>query len=362
MKVAGARLLRFRIPFRQPYATARGNATVRQGFIVELRSDSGIEGLGEASLLPDAGGDFEAFGRAVETSVRAALGREVAEIVEQRTAAGPAGAGAETAAWDLLARSRQRPLALMLAASPAGEVEVNALVTAASPESVYEQASAACRAGFDCLKLKVGVSDRARDEIERVKAARSAIGPDRDLRLDANGAWDEATAFHMIKNFAPYEVEYIEQPIPPGDLDAFRRLRDSTRVPLAADEELVDEDAANRVLRSGAADVLVLKPLALGGISPARRIAAAAFAAGVRVTFTTSIDTAIGTAAALHLAAAIAPDTAHGLGTLHLLESPLTRAGPSAGSGVMALPEAPGLGVDLDTEAVARYCEVVLEL
>jgi o-succinylbenzoate synthase len=362
MKVDGARLLRYRVPFRLPYVTARGSATVREGFIVQLRSDSGITGLGEASLVPDAGGDLEAFARDVEASARHAVGREVEALAEDRSASGPAGSAVETAAWDLLSRSWKRPLALVLAPSPAREIEVNALVSAGAPETVYEQASAACRAGFDCLKLKVGVGGSARDEIERVKAARSGIGRDRDLRLDANGAWDEEAAFHMIKNFAPYEVEYIEQPIPPGNLEAFRRLRDSTRVHLAADEEIAGEEAAHRVLRSGAADVLVLKPLALGGITPARRVAAAAGAAGVRVTFTTSIDTGIGTAVALHLAAAIAPDTAHGLATLHLLESPLTLATPSCDAGVMALPGASGLGVELDPEAVDRYCEVVLDL
>lgn len=361
MKVAGARLLRYRVPFRQPYATARGSAAAREGFIVELRSESGLTGLGEASLLPDAAGDIEAFGRSVEATLRAAIGREVEAIVEG-TGPGPAGAAVDMAAWDLLARSWQRPLALVLAASPASEVEVNALVTAVAPEVVYEQASAACRAGFDCLKLKVGIAASAREEIERVKAARGAAGPDRGLRLDANGAWDEDVAFHMIKNFAPYEPEYIEQPIPPGNLEAFRRLRDSTRVPLAADEEISDAAAAHRVLRSGAADVVVLKPVAIGGITAAREVAASALAVGVKVTFTTSIDTAVGTAAALHLASAMAPETAHGLATLGLLESALAASPPSAEGGTMAVPEAPGLGVELDPAAVARYCTTVFEL
>jgi L-alanine-DL-glutamate epimerase-like enolase superfamily enzyme len=193
-------------------------------------------------------------------------------------------------------------------------------------------------------------------------AARSALGPDLDLRLDANGAWSEDIAFHMLKNFAPYEIAYIEQPIPAGDLAALKRLRDSTRVPIAADEEVTDVESARRVIESGAADVLVIKPLQLGGIGPCRHVAQYANACGLDVTITTSIDSGIGTAAALHLAAALAGSTAAGLATLPLLECPLTVEAPVVEAGRMRLPPGPGLGVRLDASSLRKYAEIVVEL
>src|SRR5205823_5740195 len=104
-----------------------------------------------------------------------------------------------------------------------------------------------------------------------------------------------------------------------------------------------------------AADLLVLKPIPLGGVGSVSSCVHAAHAAGVRTVITTSIDTGVGTAAALHLAAALAPEEAHGLATLDLLENDLISTPLPIENGFMRLPDGPGLGVDLDREQMARY-------
>jgi o-succinylbenzoate synthase len=355
MNLSRVRLLRYRVPFRQPYVTAGGTALVREGFLAQIETDRGVVGLGEASLLPDAASDLDAFASEVGLSARRALGRSLDDITSPSWSAGPAEAAVELAAWDALARSRGKPLASFLAGGALLEVPVNALVTALSPEAVYAQVYAARTAGFETVKLKVGVCENSKQEVERVMAARSALGPLLNLRLDANGAWSEEEAFNIVKTFAPYSPEYVEQPVRPGNLEALRQIRESTRIPIAADEDANSVEAALRVMNAAAADVVVLKPLQLGGIGPSRRVIDFATNAGIDVTITTSIDTGIGTAAALHLAASLGAVEAAGLATLDLLESALTVPELCIAAGRMSVPRSPGLGLELDEAAVADH-------
>jgi o-succinylbenzoate synthase len=354
-RVVRARLMRFRVPFRGPYRTALGSVTVREGFIVELEASDGTRGLGEASLRPGVPG-IEGLEGAVRDSVQRAIGRPVLALTHggEETDA-PSAACVEIAAWDLLARARGRGLASVLTGGSSLDVPVNALVTAVSPEAVYVQASAAKRAGFETVKLKIGVCENSKQEVERVMAGRSALGANVALRLDANGVWSEDEAFNIIKTFAPYQPEYVEQPVAPGNLEAMRMIRESTRIPIAADEDADDVESALRVIEGAAADVLVLKPLQLGGIGPTRRVIEAAAQAGVDVVITTSIDTGVGTAAALHLAASLGSADAAGLATLELLESSLIAEEMPIVRGRMTVPRGLGLDVTLDRGALARY-------
>ncbi|HEY7269014.1 MAG TPA: o-succinylbenzoate synthase [Dehalococcoidia bacterium] len=354
MKVVRARLLRYSVPFRQPYTTAHGTALARDGFLVEIGTSDGVTGLGEASLLPGDDPDANGFADAVEACVRAALGREVDDLASPLWHASE-GAAVEIAAWDALARAAGKPMAQYFGGGSLLDVPVNALVTALSPEVVYTQAAAAKAAGYTTVKLKVGVCDTSKQEVERVMAARSALGPDLALRLDANGAWSEEEAFNIVKTFAPYNPEYLEQPVAPGNVEALRQIRDSTRIPIAADEDASTVGAALAVINAGAADVLVLKPLQLGGITACRRVIEAATRIGIDVTITTSIDSGVGTAAALHLAAALGGGDAAGLATLSMLESPLTTSELCIERGRLLVPPGAGLGITLDEAALARY-------
>jgi L-alanine-DL-glutamate epimerase-like enolase superfamily enzyme len=134
-----------------------------------------------------------------------------------------------------------------------------------------------------------------------------------------------------------------------------RILREGSNVPIAADEDVIDRGSAQRVTDAQAADVLVLKPIPLGGISRTLAIAGETRTAGLDIVLTTSVDTGVGTAMALHLAASVASSYAAGLATAHLLESDLLTASLPIEHGVMKVPQRPGLGVELDEAALQRY-------
>ncbi|HEX5369361.1 MAG TPA: mandelate racemase/muconate lactonizing enzyme family protein, partial [Dehalococcoidia bacterium] len=273
----------------------------------------------------------------------------------------------ETALLDAGARSSGHPLAELLAehfhikASGTlpelpGAVPVNATIAARNTEVAAAEALASIASGFGCVKLKVGMEASVEDEVTRVSAVREIIGPDVRLRLDANGAWDETRAIETIRALEACDIELIEQPVPADDLAALGHVRDAVITTIAADEALFDYASAERAMQY--ADLLVLKPMRLGGLSVSRYIAQSALAGQRDVIVTTTIDTGIGTAMALQLAASLpANGRAHGLATAGHLEDDLLVETLNVKRGAMVLPEAPGLGVELDEAALLRHSD-----
>lgn len=204
-------------------------------------------------------------------------------------------------------------------------VPVNALVTGPSfdPSKI---------AGFPCVKVKVGRNDLQCD-LGLVSAVRDAVGPSVALRIDANGSWDEDTARWMLERMAHLELEIAEQPV--RDIDALARLRLRVRIPLAADECVRSVDDAKRLRWLGSADALVVKLQPLGGVSQALRVAEAA---GLPVIVSSMMETSVGLAASLNLAASL-PELpfACGLATTDTLEQDVTREPLVASDGRMAV-------------------------
>jgi O-succinylbenzoate synthase len=187
-------------------------------------------------------------------------------------------------------------------------VPVNALVD--GPFAV-----AAVRA-FPAVKVKV----RDASGLSLVAAVRDAVGPDVAVRVDVNGAWDVDTAVTMIGRLARYDLEYVEQPV--TALDDLARVRRRVDVPVAADECIRTRDDAARLRALDAADVIVLKQQPLGGVRAALEIAATA---GVPAVVSSMMETSVGIAAGLALAAAL-PELPYacGLATLSALPGDVT--------------------------------------
>ncbi|MCL4368789.1 MAG: hypothetical protein M1337_06445, partial [Actinobacteria bacterium] len=145
-----------------------------------------------------------------------------------------------------------------------------------------------------------------------------------------------------------------------GDLAGMARVRSAVGIPIAADEAVGRLEQARRVVAAKAADVLVVKPMLAGGLRPAREIIALAQAAGLGVLVTTTIDSGVGVAAALHLATTLpgpegTPTLACGLATGRLLVGDLISRPWRVRDGAMRLPAGPGLGVTLDEQQLVRY-------
>jgi L-alanine-DL-glutamate epimerase-like enolase superfamily enzyme len=293
-------------------------------------------GLGETTALSLRGG--RAFARIVEElqAVRSGIDGDIRS---------PAGVSAQTAAaiamaqLDLAGKIEGEPAWRMLGATSARPVECNATLTAGAPEEVARQAIAWAERGFRTFKLKVGMEG----DVEQVAAARRALPSDAKLRVDANGAWSVEAATARLAAMGPLEL--AEQPV--ATAEELRDLRTRTEVPIAADESVTTPADAR-----GLADVCryaTVKLAKVGGHD-----VAAAIAAELPVYMSSALDGPVGIAAAAHVAQAIPdPGVAHGLAT-SLLFSDTVGRGAELDGPMLRVPDGPGLGVELDEQALAR--------
>lgn len=200
-------------------------------------------------------------------------------------------------------------------------VPVNCTVPAVDPD----QARELVLAGHGCRTAKVKVAEPGQslaDDIPRVEAVRDAIGPDGRVRVDANGAWDVDQATHAVRllDRAAGGLEYVEQPC--GTVEELAGLRRRIDVPVAADESIRRATDPYRVRDLDAADIAVLKVAPLGGVRACLEIAERI---GLPVVVSSALETSVGLAAGVALAAAL-PELPYacGLGTATLLAGDLT--------------------------------------
>lgn len=356
MRIERVDLLPFSIPLGRPLRTARGTIRERSGWIVRLRAEDGTVGLGEAAAHPHTApttvereaGALAPLGASLSG---ASLDRFEDLAADLGTLPRWIAAGVDCALWDLRARAAGRSLAATLGGRRT-RIPVNAVLDASDAEGCVEQGAALARAGFTHAKRKIG--SEPGETFREVRALAAAV-PHLAVRLDANGVWSEAQARAACAQLSAANVEWIEQPLAPGDVAGMARLRREAPVPLAADESVRSKRDVDALAGEGAADAIVLKLVQVGGVSEGRRVLRAAERAGLPVAVTSGIDTTVGIAAALAVASA-APGTlaACGLATQSLLAGDLCRARRTEGPS-MAVPDGPGLGVELDAEALARF-------
>jgi o-succinylbenzoate synthase len=365
VRIVAARITPLRLPLRTPLPTAHGAVTQREGALLELETQRGARGCGEALPLPGFGLETPAeAARALEELARELLGRYVespAALLDASESAAPAAPAAraalDVAVHDLVARTQGVNLAQWLAShagtTPHARVPLSALVAAPDPQGAAAEARRRLAQGFRTLKLKLGASEFELD-LARVAAVREAAGAEVALRLDANGAWKEADTSPRLRELTRFGIEFLEQPVAAPEVEALARLRAAAPFPIAADEAVRSEGDAEALLAVRAADLLVPKPAAVGGLRAASRIAARARRARVPVVVTSFLDSGLGRMAALHLAASLpGPLRAAGLATGELLEEDLA-ASPPVLEGALALPRIPGLGVAPEAEALQR--------
>lgn len=337
-------LRRFSLPLVAPIQTPTGRVERRDGVLVVV-DDGETAGVGEASPLSGWTESLEECVAALR-SARDALAEGGIDPILTRLASTPAARhGLSLATADLRARREGRPLYRHLGGdNRVTSVPVNATVgrgdvgvtTAAAREAVSE--------GFRCVKVKLG--GRPIDEdVDRLGAVRDAVGPDVALRADANGAWSIEEARQAVDGLAAVGVEYVEQPVAAADLDGLAELRGGP-VAVAADESIA-RCGPRRVVDAGAADVLVVKPMAAGGVERARETIDLAADAGLRSVVSTTVDAAIARAGAVHLAASLADPAPAGLATAGSLAEDLAPDPAPVVDGRARVPAGAGHGVDL---------------
>jgi o-succinylbenzoate synthase len=352
----------YRIPFRHSMTTAHGPITVREGAILEVVTEHDRHGFGEIAPLPAFRGEglalaLQSLPEIIEglqgCSIHTALGR--LEVEGKMLAS--VQSGLELALLDVLGQCMGQSIAGLLQMDRQkikAHVQINAVVGSNSIFEAVAQARRVGEKGFACIKLKM-VGDE-REQVERVAAVREAIGPERQLRIDANEGWSFEQARNILKRCERYDIQYVEQPLLATDLEGACRLQKETIIPLAADEAIESLESARNVLAKQAARILILKPQLLGGLRNTQRIISEAAKKNIACVITSSIETGIGVVGALHLAAASPTiELACGLGTMGLLEHDLLMDNLSIQRGQLTVPDQPGLGVSLNRMALEQH-------
>lgn len=355
----------FRVPFKRPFVTSQGAAAYRYGLLLFITTSDGATGVGEASPVgAGSQSEIEAIaarlaavtpmltGLSVEEALRALV--PVHGLTGSPRADNSLQFGLETALYDLLGKAKGLPLAALLGGQPR-PITLNATVAVDGIAEAVRQASEAVAQGFTCVKVKVGGTTPEGDEA-LLAAVRKAIGPNVTLRADANGAWRADEAIERLALLEWFGLEYVEQPVAPDDVAGLAAVRSVVSVPIAADEAVVDVGSARELLDANAAGVLVVKPAAVGGLQAGASIMRLAAERGCRSVVTSSLESGVGIAAALHLAACGPADMpACGLATASLLEHDLLTASLVPVNGTLTAPSSPGLGVEVDMAALERY-------
>jgi len=344
MRVRSLETFPVALPFREPYVTATGTLERREMLLVRIEDEDGAEGWGDAVPLSLRGG-------ASLAEIAEQLESAPVDHLEPERLDAPARAAIDAALLDLEGRRAGTPAWVVLGAHaigdpPGGEVRCNGTLGGGEPSRVASSASELVAAGFTTLKVKVGTGE----DRQRMRAVRAAVGPAVALRVDANGAWGvEEAAEQLAGMAAEVGLELAEQPC--ATLGELGDLRGRVDVPIVADESVASaEDAA---AAAGACDAATLKLAKVGGPREALRIASA-----LPCYLSSALDSPLGIAAAAHTALALpgdgfVADLAHGLATSSLFADNVAAddrfRGPAIDPGT-----APGLGIEIDRDAVER--------
>lgn len=314
-----AELTPYRLPLRHPWRSHAGSWMERRGWLLRLTDHRGFHGYGDAAPLPEMGSEpperCEAW---LHQQVDALQSRSPASALSELPEHGdhPAARCAlECALLDLQARQQQQPLWQRLGAEKQQPIRLNAAIGDLD-QGVTERALNAVSAGFDILKLKLATHPEAQ-ELDLLQQLAATLPNGIRLRLDANRAWTPHQAEHWIDRLNQLPVESLEEPLATWDNAILRDLQDSARFDLAADESLPGF-LQHHTLSALPVRRLVIKPMLLGGLLPARNLIRQAAGLGLRCVITSSLESSAGLWPLCHLATLadqVAGPAAHGLAT-----------------------------------------------
>lgn len=375
--VASVRTYPFEIPFRAPpgatehraYRWGFGVTPSISGVFVRVETDTGLVGWGEASMIFHPRQPATILLEAIDSMAQSIAGanpfdreRIVARLYTSdgwhflRDLANYAIGGIDMAMYDLIGRASGLSASDLLGGRVRDEVPFMYFLYWDELEASLAEARRAVADGFSCLYVKVGM-DNPHEEIERIRSLRDAVGKDVQIRIDANERWSPGMAVRFIRQLEDLDLEFVEQPVLAQDVESLAMVRRRSRTPIAADQASRTTHQVLRIIRAEAADIVSSDPGSAGGMTAARKAAAIAETAGLPFIVHSNVEAGIGTAAAVHLGAACvncsyANQTEYQFASADILTERLRIE-----QGAIRVPDEPGLGVDVDEDAVEQLAE-----
>ena len=276
--------------------------------------------------------------------------------------------GVDMALYDLVGKALQVPVHELLGGAYRTEFELLTNLYHKTPEAMVEGCREFVGRGFKGLKVKVGdvvlakgwSRDNLISELAKLDAAIEVTPRDVYIDADANQGWESAAwTVDVLRRYRDYDNISIEQPLPFADLDGAAHVRAHAGVPVILDESVWSPEAMLQIARMQACDRIVLKLNRIGGFFECLKVVAICEAAGIGVSVDTNPYTLVGDTACCHIASVVRTpypvDCEGHISFLDWGEETLVHGGITIDDGLARLPEAPGLGTDIDWDALARH-------
>ncbi len=369
MKIAAIESTIVSVPYRHRETSTRIQRDGVTDVLVKITTDTGLVGWGETC----PGSNVESIAEVIKSAVPYLLGRnpwnrealaasffETAHWYNRVMTGNFAYAAIDMALWDLCAQEARQPLYNLFGGLRHRVVNYFCYLARTTPEDVARQARRGLEQGYTVFYIKVGVD--VPTELRMIAALRETIGPERKIRIDANGAWTLNEAIRHLHEFDRYRIDFAEQPVWPDPIRNMAELRLRTPVALAANEGLWRVSDVHEAIRQRAADVLCFSSPWVGTLGQFHRLSHLAHLEGLRVCRHTHGELGIMAAAHHHVCLTL-PNLVDGnQQTAEMMEDdvltvPLAIAtGPDWG-----VPQGVGLGVEVDEAKVRKYHQLYRE-
>lgn len=362
MKIAAVETIPVSVPYRHREVSSQVARDGVSDVLVKLTTDDGLVGWGEACCGADTA-SVEAAVLAMAPFVvgrdpwnREAMRRDVFThgLWQFRAGTGNfAWAGIDMALWDICGRACEQPLWRLLGGLQQQEATYFYYLARDTREKLTAQVREGLAAGFEVFYLKVGLGDA--EDLELVSAAREALGPVPRLRLDANGSWTIPQALRNLAAMGEHDIDFVEQPVRDHPIGQLAEVRTRSGAVVCANEGLWSEADAYARIRARDAEIYCFSPYWVGSIGSFHRLSWVAHYEGLQVCKHTHGELGLAAAAAHHVVLTLPNGVEGHQQTAYLMEHDiLTEPLPIATGPRWGAIDGPGLGVDVDDDAVAE--------
>ena len=363
MKITDVRLGMISVPLRVPFKTALRTVNSVEDVVVEIHTDTGAVGYGEAPPTGVITGDTTGaiIGAIQDHIAKNIIGRDVDDFenllmlvqscVLKNTSAK---AAVDMALWDLYGQLYKIPVYKMMGGSRKS-INTDITISVNDPDTMAKDAVDAINRGYDCLKVKVGKEPEK--DIARLSAIRQVVPRETLIRIDANQGWTPKEAVRILNGMQEkgLDIEFVEQPVKGHDFDGLKYVTERSYVPVLADESVFSPEDALKIMQMRAADMVNIKLMKCGGLYNALKIASAAEVYGVECMIGCMLEAKISVNAAVHLACAKQIITKIDLdGPVLCSEDPII-GGAVFDEKVITVSDEPGLGIKGIEEGKIRY-------
>ena len=370
MKITKVQIDVLAVPLLHPYHLSQeyGVFSTATPVVVTIHTDEEIVGYGECDPWPLFTGDSAPVSALILEKHLAPMliGKDPTNINEihrvmdacirnQRLTK----SAIDMACYDVWGKAAGMPVHQLLGGKRRDSMRCMWSIGGSDPEESAAEVLEAKRLGYDGCMIKIGGEDWRLDAA-RTAAAREAVGRDYPLIVDANQGWDVDTAIRYWKEIRQLDILFFEQPVQSWDVEGMAKIRRAIDIPLSADEGVMTLQDAKRLVQADAVDVFSIKVTKNGGIKPAKEICDYAAASGIKVYFNSMIEEGITEAASLQLGVTcsnIVTTIGHAYFSPNRLCGDIctyhTLIHPADGETVLSV--LPGLGVELDEDAMKKY-------